>query len=1062
MQATIPPWRSLKTRAALYTLAIFVLGLWALAFYVSRMLQADMVKLLGEQQFSAVSTAARDIDDHLSSRLQALKTVAAEMDASLMVDPQALQRRLEQLPLLQLLFNSGAFVVNRDGVAIANVPISAQRLNTSYIDRGFVVIALSGTANIGPPVIGKRLKVPVFAMAAPVRDAQGTVIGALIGATNLSMPNFLDTLTLSQYGEEDGYLLVSPQTRQIIAATDKKRVMEMLPAAGINAYVDRNMAGYEGHDVLNNALGVEQLASVKRIPVANWYLLLGLSNARAFAPIHDMQQRMFVAALLLTLLAAALTWWVLARQLTALATTAQAMVKLTHSTQTPQALPVTRNDEIGQLVSSFNILIARWNKREAALLDIEWKFSALFEYGPIAVAYHQMLYDEAGQPYDYLFIDANAAYKALTGVDPRGKTARAAFPGIENDPFDWIGTYGRVVRTDQQVRFEQHLQFNNCWYDCVAYRYQPDHFVVAFLNITARKQAEIALAQSKALFEGIFNSIPDAIVYASPQREVLAINPAFITIFGYDMNDLAGQQSGFFYESKEEFERQGKLRYNLSVQAKALPYEVNYRRKNGQVFPGETLGTLIKTDDGTILGFIGVIRDITDRKAQQHALEHMAHFDALTNLPNRVLLADRLQQSLLQVQRRGRSLVVVYIDLDSFKNINDQHSHEIGDQLLISVASRMKQSLREGDTLARLGGDEFVAVLTDLDDTAAALPLINRLQSAAAQTVEVDQLRLQVSASLGVTFYPQDQDIDADQLLRQADLAMYQAKLAGKNRFHIFDATQDSRLRVHNETLERIHLALERREFVLHYQPKVNMRTGKVVGAEALIRWQHPQRGLLAPADFLPVVEDDPLAVDVGEWVIEEALTQMEVWHAQGLDLPVSVNVGALQLQQAHFVERLHAILTVHPLVHPGCLALEILETSALRDITLVSEVIEACERIGVLFALDDFGTGYSSLTYLKRLRVKQLKIDQSFVRDMLDDPDDLAILQGVIGLAAAFRHEVIAEGVETVAHGTALLQLGCELAQGYGIARPMPAKEMPTWVAAWRPDAAWRQTSTA
>ncbi|MDP3795330.1 MAG: EAL domain-containing protein, partial [bacterium] len=288
--------------------------------------------------------------------------------------------------------------------------------------------------------------------------------------------------------------------------------------------------------------------------------------------------------------------------------------------------------------------------------------------------------------------------------------------------------------------------------------------------------------------------------------------------------------------------------------------------------------------------------------------------------------------------------------------------------------------------------------------------------------------------------------------------AMYQAKLAGKNRYHVFDAEQDRSVRGHHESLDRIRHALAQREFVLYYQPKVNMRTGVVIGAEALIRWQHPEQGLLAPAQFLPVIEDHPLAIEVGEWVIDTALTQVELWRAAGLDLPVSVNVGARQLQQADFVQRLRGILAAHPQVQSSRLELEVLETSALDDVAGVSLVIQTCREMGVLFALDDFGTGYSSLTYLKRLPASLLKIDQSFVRDMLDDPDDLAILDGVIGLAAAFRREVIAEGVETVAHGQMLLQLGCELGQGYGIARPMPAEALPDWARSWKPDASWGQ----
>jgi diguanylate cyclase (GGDEF)-like protein len=422
-----------------------------------------------------------------------------------------------------------------------------------------------------------------------------------------------------------------------------------------------------------------------------------------------------------------------------------------------------------------------------------------------------------------------------------------------------------------------------------------------------------------------------------------------------------------------------------------------------------------------------------------------------------VLKADRLQQAMALARRSGLLLAVVYIDLDGFKAINDIHGHLAGDQMLIAVGKHMHAALREGDTLARVGGDEFAAVLVSLQNTAACIPLLERLLAAAAQPLQLDDQTLQVSASLGVTFYPQADEVEADQLLRQADQAMYQAKQAGKNRYQVFDAVNDTRQRNWHEDLGHIRQALNNREFVLYYQPKVNMRSGQVVGAEALIRWQHPTRGLLSPAAFLPVIENHPLAIEVDEWVMDAALTQMALWQAQGLALPVSVNVGALQLQQPEFLTRLKALLARYPAVNPAHLELEILETSALQDVARVSRLIEDCRQFGVTFALDDFGTGYSSLIYLKRLRVALLKIDQGFVRDMLDDADDQAILQGIVGLASAFRCDVIAEGVETVAHGTLLLQLGCELAQGYGIARPMPAADLHAWAASWQPDAAWR-----
>ena len=293
--------------------------------------------------------------------------------------------------------------------------------------------------------------------------------------------------------------------------------------------------------------------------------------------------------------------------------------------------------------------------------------------------------------------------------------------------------------------------------------------------------------------------------------------------------------------------------------------------------------------------------------------------------------------------------------------------------------------------------------------------------------------------------------------MRHADQAMYVAKQAGKNCYRFFDTAQDEAVNIQQKSLGDIHLALERREFVLHYQPKVNMHTGEVIGVEALIRWQHPVRGLVSPLDFLPIIEGHTTSVEVGEWVIDAALLQMSQWQNMGFTLPISVNISAYQLQQLDIVERLAALLAAHPDVKPQHLEVEVLETSALDDVKHVSTIMDACMALGVRFALDDFGTGYSSLTYLRRLPVHVIKIDQTFVRDMLEDVDDLAIVGGVVALAKSFKREVIAEGVETIEHGTALLQLGCELAQGYGIARPMPAENIPAWLKEWKTDNVWR-----
>lgn len=564
-------------------------------------------------------------------------------------------------------------------------------------------------------------------------------------------------------------------------------------------------------------------------------------------------------------------------------------------------------------------------------------------------------------------------------------------------------------------------------------------------DISADKEAKVKLQ----LAASVFTHAREGIVIIDPAGRILDANAAFTHITGYARDEVlgrplsmlrAGRQTPAFYSDMDKtLARYGQW-----------SGEVWNRRKSGEDYLEATTISAVRGADGHTLNYVALVTDITKVKAQQQQLEHIAHYDALTNLPNRVLLADRLQQAMIQCQRRGRSLAVAYLDLDGFKEVNDRHGHTIGDDLLVALARRMKSALREADTLARIGGDEFVAVLVDLEQLQDSLPMLVRLLQSASAPVRLPGATLQVSASIGVTLYPEDAS-DAEQLLRHADQAMYQAKQAGRNRYQVFDVHRDVEQQSRHENIARIRLALLRQEFVLHYQPKINMRTGAVIGVEALIRWRHPEHGLLPPAAFLPIIEGHPASVDVGEWVVSTALTQMSAWHAAGDDMAVSVNIGAHQLQQADFVPRLAAALAAHPEIAHRQLELEVLETSALENIAQVSEIMHACHALGVSFALDDFGTGYSSLTYLKHLPADLLKIDRSFVSGMLEDADDRAIVEGVIGLVRAFRRDVIAEGVETAAHGDLLLELGCELAQGFGIARPMPAAEVPTWVANWQ-----------
>jgi len=574
--------------------------------------------------------------------------------------------------------------------------------------------------------------------------------------------------------------------------------------------------------------------------------------------------------------------------------------------------------------------------------------------------------------------------------------------------------------------------------------------VFSFTDITERKAAESRLK----LAASVFTHAHEGIIITDTNSCIVEVNNTFSRITGYAREEVLGQNVRLLKSGRQDSTFYANLWRDL-VKLGHWHGEVWNRRRDGTLYAEKLSIAAVKNVEGESRHYVALFSDITELKEHQHQLERMAHYDALTGIPNRVLLADRLEQAIAQSQRHKRHLAVVYLDLDGFKEVNDLHGHETGDLLLIAIAQRLRDTLREGDTLARLGGDEFVAVLTDLGEHEEWAGILSRMQQAAATPVKIRQHTLQLSASLGVTLYPENGS-DADTLLRHADQAMYQAKQAGKNRYHLFDPERDRQTQTHLETRRQITQALARSEFVLFYQPKVNMRTGEIAGAEALIRWQHPERGLVSPGEFLPLIEDDELIVGIGDWVMETALRQMSEWRSQGLVLPVSVNIAAMHLQQEDFLQRLQAKLDAHPDVPADNLELEVVETAALEGVARISRLIEDCRSLGVRFSLDDFGTGYSSLTYLRRLPASVLKIDQSFVRDMLWDSEDLAIVEGVIGLAAAFRRTVIGEGVETAEHGELLLRLGCDLAQGYGIARPMPAGDIAAWAATWKPEPSW------
>ncbi|MDO9075101.1 MAG: EAL domain-containing protein [Rubrivivax sp.] len=578
---------------------------------------------------------------------------------------------------------------------------------------------------------------------------------------------------------------------------------------------------------------------------------------------------------------------------------------------------------------------------------------------------------------------------------------------------------------------------------------RPLRLLATLADIHVKRAAQDQQRMSAALFQHLH----EGLLITDPELRVLDVNPAYTQILGVPRDELIGAVPTLLQAASDDpLARQQRaamwagLRDHGSWRGELLE-----RRRDGTTCTLQTTISTVGDTDSAPRYHVLVISDITQQQAQRDQLQRQAHFDELTGLPNRTRLSQLLDEAMYAADREGFLLVVCYLDLDHFKPVNDQHGHAAGDRLLVDLAVRLKGALRRrehwADSAARLGGDEFVLLLRATTLEAARLA-VERVLRVVGHPYLVDpaQPLVQVTASMGATVYPVDHS-DADTLLRHADHAMYGAKQAGRNGYLFFDPEHRRRTEQRVVAIGRIQEALDRQEFVLHYQPKVNMRTGRVLGFEALLRWEHPQQGLVQPLQFLPLIETTGLSSHIGDWVISRALEHLAGWRRQGMDVSVSVNVSARHLQEPDFAQRLAELLARHPEALAAHLEIEMLETAAHADIEATSVLLARCQGTGVRFALDDFGTGYSTLTYLKRLPVDVLKIDRSFVHAMLDDTQDLAIVEGVIGLAGTFGCTVVAEGVENPAQARALLDLGCVIGQGTGIAAPMPVNEVAGWV---------------
>ena len=716
-------------------------------------------------------------------------------------------------------------------------------------------------------------------------------------------------------------------------------------------------------------------------------------------------------------------------------TTASGQHRLTRSI----CRPVEQDGQVIQLIGAVQDV--------TAMVEAERRFRAIFEHSPVPI----LVQDAASGE----LLDANPQAWEGWGHDSM-EQFKAAQSRIWLD--EVYGTEQALQRLHQAVkedgaRFEwpsRHASGRILWHDVTLTPVSLSGracVLAVCADITQRRAAEHRLRESEARFRRILQDVDGVSVQGyGADGQVRYWNRASEALYGY--TEAEALKSNLL-ELIIPPEMRDEVRDNLQRMLAGEDVEngeMELMRKDGSRVAVYSSHTVLRQPDGEPELFCIDI-DLSERKLHEEALDRMAHYDPLTGLPNRRLMGVLLEQMMVRVRRPQSSFALCYLDLDDFKPINDSMGHEVGDQVLVAIGQRLRRLVRGSDLVARLGGDEFVLALDGVGEGPELEKRLRFILDGVSRPIELDGKRLQVRGSIGVTLYPQD-DADPDTLLRHADQAMYRAKAMGRNQFSLFDTEIEAKVSEQRERLREIEAALALGQFRLHCQPKIKLATGQIEGFEGLVRWHHPESGVLVPARFLPALDRTELESRFGDYVLKQALQQLQEWTRAGLNLSLSVNVSGPNLLQDGFVERLQDLLGRYPDVPPARLELEIVESAAVTDLNRAVAVLRVARKLGLQISLDDFGTGYSSLSHLRSLPVDEVKVDQSFVRDMLTDLNDYNIVRSVIGLADAFGLRVVAEGVETPEHADALRKLGCRIVQGYAFARPMPAEEVMGWLA--------------
>ncbi len=1199
---------SLKTKVTVFTLILFLLSVGTLTLQFSSHLRQELQISLSNQQLSEVTFVAERIDSAVKLRVDSLALIASSITPSMLKHPEQLSAFLAERKAIYKLCTLGVIVIDKNGRGIADFPQAENRGRADFSQRDFYLKVIeTGKPAISKPGLGRFVKDPRLVISVPIFDKNKNIAGVFAGVISLSDGSLLSDFDVRSHPNTSGYLVASPRDNMFVAATDKSRILQPLPAPGINKMHDRYMQGYEGSGIAVNSRGVEELSSAKQIPSANWFVVGVMPTAQAFDRIAHLRNEAFLVTSMILLLATPLLWLFLRHELLPLQRSVNRIQQLSRHKML-DTLPLEGSPEIQQMQSSFNQLQRYIADDEALLRENEALYHAMFvnnsaikllidpasgsiiDANPAAERYYgwpiaqirkmniadidmqpvepplQELAQTAGEQCRSLHsrhriargeirdVEVHSAhvnfrgnslrYSIITDVTEReqalcrekmrsdvleglaqGKTtqdilndiirlvedeqpeARCAILQIDKDgkhlslrsapslppayhkmldglEIDTgVGSCSlsaasgqRVIVADiQKHRFQPEFKSLALRSDIAACWTEPilsssgkmlGTFSIYLPRVGEPNAAQIKLIEQMSKLTGIamerqqdeeslrlsatvFQTSSEAIVITDENNHIITVNPAFTQITQYSPEEVIGRDPKLLSSGSQGVDFYREMWQSI-INTGKWHGEILNRRKNGEMYAEWLNISTVYDASNNVQQRIAIFSDISDKKRTEAIIWEQANYDTLTGLPNRRLFHDRLAQELRKAEREDIHIALMFIDLDHFKEVNDTLGHDAGDLLLQDAARRIAKCVREADTLARLGGDEFTVILPGLSDTERLENVATSIIHSLSLPFQLDASTVYVSASIGITIFPSDAR-DISSLLKNADQAMYVAKSQGRNRFSYFTASMQESARMRLQLSNDLRGALENGQLEVYYQPIVELATGYVSKAEALTRWHHPTLGMVSPTTFISLAEDIGLINSIGDWVFQQAAMQALKWklnkapHLHTVQISVNKSprqfvAGEVNLDIVDWLKKLA--------LPPSCIVIEITEGLLMDERAEVKETLLAYRDAGIQVSLDDFGTGYSAMSYLQRFDIDYIKIDQSFVRNMVNSHGDQAIVEAIIVMAHKLGMKVIAEGVETSRQRDILAAAGCDYGQGYLFARPMNATQFDEFLA--------------